>query len=131
MLARHIGPKRTVYKIQGYAPVLDGSRPHTQEELETLTREYFAAIRSVLPHGPYCLGGLCDGTHLAEQIVLSLESEGEEVALFAIFDTWVMQHSQNRWLWKIDYYRQRLQHINKMSLAERLANCRQVAKTGC
>ena len=39
-----------------------------------------------------------------------------------------MQHSQNRWLWKIDYYRQRLQHINKMSLAERLANCRQVAE---
>ena len=128
MLARHMGPKQTVYKVQGHAPILDGSRPHTQEELQFLTREYVAAIRSVLPHGPYCLGGLCDGTHIAEQIVLSLESEGEEVALFAIFDTWVLQHSQNRWLWKIDYYRQRLQHISKMSLAERLASYRRVAE---
>jgi thioesterase domain-containing protein/acyl carrier protein len=128
MLARHMGTEQTVYKIQGHAPVLDGSRPHTQEELQTLTREYVAAIRSVLPHGPYCLGGLCDGTHIAEQIVLSLESEGEKVALFAIFDTWVMQHSQNRWLWKIDYYRQRLQNINKMSLAERLASYGRVAE---
>ena len=128
MLARHMGPEQTVYKIQGHAPVLDGSRPPTQEELQTLTTEYVAAIRSVRPHGPYCLGGLCDGTHISEQIVLSLESEGEEVALFAIFDTWVMQHSQIRWLWRIDYYRQRLQNINKMSLAERLASYRRVAE---
>jgi amino acid adenylation domain-containing protein len=128
MLARHMGPEQTVYKIQGHAPVLNGSRPPTQEELQTLTTEYVAAIRSVRPHGPYCLGGLCDGTHISEQIVLSLESEGEEVALFAIFDTWVMQHSQRRWLWRIDYYRQRLQNINKMSLAERLASYRRVAE---
>ncbi len=128
MLARHMGPEQTVYKIQGHAPVLDGSRPHTSEELKALTREYVAAIRSVLPHGPYCLGGLCDGTHIAEQVVLQLESEGEEVALFAIFDTWVMQHSQNRWLWKIDYYRQRLQTMKKMSLAEQLASYLRVAE---
>ena len=70
--------------------------------------EYVAAIRTVQPHGPYCLGGLCDGTHIAEQIVLSLEAQGEDVGFFAIFDTWVMQHSQRRWLWKVDYYRQRL-----------------------
>jgi len=39
-----------------------------------------------------------------------------------------MQHSQNRWLWKFNYYRQRLQHINKMSLAEQLSNYRRVAE---
>ena len=40
--------------------------------------------------------------------MLSLEAQGEEVGLFAIFDTWVLQHSQRRWLWKIHYYGQRL-----------------------
>ena len=105
MLARHMGPKQTVYKIQGHAPVVDGKRPYSKPEMQDLTEQYIAAMRTVQPHGPYCLGGLCDGTHIAEQIVLSLEAQGEEVGLFAIFDTWVMQHSQIRWLWKVDYYR--------------------------
>lgn len=122
MLARHMGPAQTVYKIQGHTPVLDGSRPHTKEELQNLTEEYVAGMRSVQPHGPYSVGGLCDGTHIAEQIVLRLEAEGDEVGLFAIFDTWVMQHSQIRWLWKVDYYWRRLQDMKKMSLGEKLAS---------
>lgn len=129
MLARHMGPAQTVYKIQGHAPVLDGTRPHTREELKNLTDEYVAAIRSVQPHGPYCLGGLCDGTHIAEQIVLSLEAQGEEVGLFAIFDTWVMQHSQIPWLWKFHYYGQRFQEMKKMKLRERLASYKHAAET--
>jgi len=92
MLARHMGHRQTVFKIQGHAPVVDGSRPYSEQEMLELCREYIAAIRSVQSHGPYCLGGLCDGTHIAEQIVLSLEAQGEEVGLFAIFDTWVLQH---------------------------------------
>ncbi len=128
MLARHMGPKQTVYKIQGHAPVLDDSRPHTKEELQQITVEYVTAIRSVQPHGPYCMGGLCDGTHIAEQIVLNLEAQGEEVGLFAIFDTWVMQHSQIRWLWKVDYYRQRLLQMKKMSFREQITSYKRVAE---
>lgn len=128
MLARHMGSAQTIYKIQGHAPILDGSRPHTREELKQLTDEYVAAIRSVQPHGPYCLGGWCDGTHIAEQIVLRLEALGEEVGLFAIFDTWVLQHSQIRWLWKLDYYRRRLRQIKGKKLSEQLASCKSVAE---
>jgi thioesterase domain-containing protein len=95
--------------------------------MRALTDEYVAAMRSVRPHGPYCLGGLCDGTHIAEQIVLKLESEGEEVALFAIFDTWVLQHSQNRFLWKIFYYGQRMREMKRLSLAERIASYKRAA----
>jgi thioesterase domain-containing protein len=127
ILARHMGSAQTVYKIQGHAPVLEGSRPHTNEELQQLAEDYVGAMRSVQPHGPYCLGGLCDGTHIAEQIVLCLESQGEEVGVFAIFDTWVMQHSQIRWLWKVDYYRQRLQEMKNKSLSERIAGLRRIA----
>ena len=128
MLARHMGSRQTVYKIQGHAPVLDGSRPYSEQEMRDLTEEYMAAMRAVQPRGPYCLGGLCDGTHIAEQIVLRLEAQGEEVGLFAIFDTWVMQHSQIRWLWKVDYYRRRLKEIKGKKLVEQLASYKAVAE---
>jgi amino acid adenylation domain-containing protein len=127
MLARHMGPEQPVYKIQGQTPVTAGKRPYSEEEMRALTDEYVAAMRSVRPHGPYCVGGFCDGTHIAEQIVLRLESEGEEVGLFAIFDTWVLQHSQNRFLWKIYYYGQRVQQMKNLSVAERLASYKRVA----
>jgi len=71
---------------------------------------------------------MCDGTHIAEQIVLSLESQGDEVGLFAIFDTWVLQHSQNRWLWKVYYYRQRLREMRKLNFSERLASYKRVVR---
>lgn len=128
MLARHMGPEQTVYKIQGYSPVTGGKRPYSEEEMQALTHEYIDAMRSVQPHGPYCLGGLCDGTHIAEQIVLSLESQGDEVGLFAIFDTWVLQHSQRRWLWKLHYYGQRLHEMRKLSFTKRLASYRRIAE---
>lgn len=128
MLARHMGPDQTVYKIQGHAPVVEGTRPYSKEEMRELTNDYVAAIRSVRPHGPYCLGGLCDGTHIAERMVLGLEGQGEEVGLFAIFDTWVMQNSQIRWLWQVDYYRQRLRKMKGMKLGEKLASYKRVAE---
>ena len=128
MLARHMGPAQTVYKIQGHAPIVGSERPYSKKEMQDLTDEYIAAMRTVRPHGPYCLGGLCDGTHIAEQIVLGLEAQGEQVGLFAIFDTWVMQHSQIRWLWKVDYYRQRIRQMRGMSLRERLASYKRVAE---
>jgi amino acid adenylation domain-containing protein len=128
MLARHMGSEQTMYKIQGHTPVLAGERPYSDQEMRALTDEYIAALRGAQPHGPYCLGGLCDGTHIAEQIVLSLEAQGDEVGLFAIFDTWVLQHSQRRWLWTIDYYRQRLRKMKGLNLPERLASYKRLAK---
>jgi acyl carrier protein len=91
MLARHMGSEQTVYKIQGHAPITGGKRPYSEEEMQALTNEYVAAMRSAQPRGPYCLGGLCDGTHIAEQIVLKLEAQGEEVGLFAIFESLVVE----------------------------------------
>lgn len=128
MLARHMGPEQTVYKVQGQSPVTRSKRPYTEQELAALSDEYVAAMRSVQPSGPYCLGGLCDGTQIAEQVVLKLEAQGEEVGFFAIFDTWVLQHSQNRLLWKVHYYRQRLREMKEMSFSKRLASYRRVAE---
>jgi len=71
LLARHMGPDRPVYKLQGHAPIVVG-RPFTKEDLRLLSQEYIAAMRAVQPEGPYCLGGMCEGV----QIALTGESRG-------------------------------------------------------
>ncbi len=119
-LARHLGRDQSVYKVQGSgAPVLD--RPFTKQELQTLAQEYIAALRSVQPNGPYCLGGMCEGAFIAQEMILELESQGEQVGCFAIFDTWVLENSQIRTLWAIDYYRHRLQFFRRLLWPERIA----------
>lgn len=120
LLARHLGRDRSVYKVQASEPaVLD--RPFTKQELQTLAQEYIAAMRSVQPHGPYCLGGMCEGALIAQEVILQLEAQREQVGFFAIFDTWVLENSQIRSLWAIDYYRQRFQIFRRLLLPEKIA----------
>jgi len=78
-------------------------------------------MRSVQPTGPYYFGGMCMGTHIAEQMALELEEEGEEVGLFVIFDTWVLQNSHVRWLWRVDYYWQRMRSMRRLGLRMQIA----------
>jgi thioesterase domain-containing protein len=120
LLARHLGRDHSLYKVQASGPaVLD--RPFTKQELQTLAQEYIAAMRSVQPHGPYCLGGMCEGALIAQEVILQLEAQREEVGFFAIFDTWVLENSQIRSLWAIDYYRQRFQFFRRLLLPEKIA----------
>jgi thioesterase domain-containing protein len=59
-------------------------------------------------------------------MILQLEAEGEEVGLFTIFDTWVLENSQIRSLWAIDYYMQRFRNFRALSLDEQFATIRRV-----
>jgi thioesterase domain-containing protein len=120
LLARHMGSQQSVYKVQGNAPIV-WDRPFSREELQILAREYVAALRSAQPHGPYCIGGMCGGVLIGQEVILELESMQEEVAFFAIFDTWVLENSQIQPLWMIDYYRQRFQHFRRLPQREQLA----------
>ena len=61
---------------------------------------------------------------IAQDMVLQLEAEGEEVALFTIFDTWVLENSQFRSLWAVDYYYQRIRALRSRSLNEQLSTMR-------
>jgi thioesterase domain-containing protein/acyl carrier protein len=119
LLARHMGPDQTVYKLQASEASTD-DRPFTEEELHALSAEYIAAMRAVQPEGPYCLGGMCEGVHIAEKMVLDLEAQGQEVGVFAIFDTWVMQNSLRPWPWRMAYYRQRLRMLRTKTFADQL-----------
>jgi thioesterase domain-containing protein len=120
LLARHLGRDHSVYKVQASGPAVLG-RPFTKQELQALAQEYIAAMRSVQPHGPYCLGGMCEGALIAQQVILELEAQREQVGFFVIFDTWVLENSQIRSLWAIDYYRQRLQLFRRLLLPEKIA----------
>ena len=78
-------------------------------------------MRSVQPHGPFCLGGMCDGVQIAQEMIIELESQSEKVSLFAIFDTWVLENSQDRRLWAVDYYLNRLRSFHRLPLKQQLA----------
>jgi thioesterase domain-containing protein len=122
-LARDLSPVHPFYKLQAAAPVFWG-QPFRRQEMQVLAKEYVAAMRTVQPHGPYCLGAMCFGVLIAQDMILQLESEGEEVALFAIFDTWVLENSQIRSLWVVDYYYQRFRRLRALSLNEQLTTMR-------
>jgi thioesterase domain-containing protein len=126
-LARHLPPDQTTYKLQASAPVVWG-RPFTSDEVQALARQYVAAMRSAQPHGPYCLGAMCEGVLIAQQMILQLEAEGEEIGLFTIFDTWVLENSQIRSLWAIDYYMQRFRNFRALSLDQQFETVRRVFK---
>jgi thioesterase domain-containing protein len=127
LLARQMGKNQSTYKLQPLAPVVWG-RPFTKKELRELAKECIAAMRSVQPHGPYCLGGMCEGVLIVQQMILELESQGEEVALFAIFDTWVLENSQIRPLWAVDYYLQRFRIFRSQPSQEQQARLRRILK---
>jgi amino acid adenylation domain-containing protein len=118
-LARHLGPRQPFYKLQGSAPVI-GNRPLSQVEIETLAREYIAAMLSAQPKGPYCLIGMCDDVQVCEQMVVELERIGMEVGFLANLDTWVLQNSMIPRKWKLDYYARRLRKLTRLQPAEQL-----------
>jgi thioesterase domain-containing protein len=64
-------------------------------------------MKTIQPHGPYYFGGMCEGARIAFDMARLLDAEGERVGMLAIFDTWVLENSQNRFLWKLEYYRTR------------------------
>ncbi len=120
LLARQMGKDQSTYKLQPAAPVV-WDRPFSKKELRELAQECIAAMRSVQPQGPYCLGGMCEGVLIAQQMIIELESQGEEVGLFAIFDTWVLENSQIRPLWTVDFYLQRFRIFRSQPSQEQQA----------
>jgi amino acid adenylation domain-containing protein len=127
LLARQMGKDQSTYRLQPAAPVV-WDRPFSKKELRELAQECIAAMRSVQPQGPYCLGGMCEGVVIAQQMIIELESQGEEVGLFAIFDTWVLENSQIRPLWAVDYYLQRFRIFRSQPSQEQQARLRRMLK---
>ena len=118
LLARQMSGQHSVYKLQAAAPVIL-NRPFSPEELHSLAEEYTAAMRAVQPRGPYSLAAMCESVLLAQEMVLLLEDQGQQISLFVILDTWVLENSMVRALWAVDYYWNRLKGFLSMSAQRR------------
>jgi nonribosomal peptide synthetase DhbF len=84
-LIRHIPSDRPIYGLQARNLVQRDMLPHTLEEM---AEDYLALIREVQPVGPYNLLGWSFGGLVAHAIATRLQSEGEEVALLALLDSY-------------------------------------------
>jgi len=83
-LARHLGSDQPVYGLQ--YPGLEG-REQPLETVEAIATEFIRYIRSVQPHGPYHLSGLCFGGLVVYEIAQQLARQDEQTALLILIDT--------------------------------------------
>jgi thioesterase domain-containing protein len=71
--------------VYGLNPLgLDGAAPH--DSVEEMARHYIAEIRVLRPEGPYVVGGVCFGAHVAFEMALQLHEGGYQVPLVVILD---------------------------------------------
>ncbi len=83
-LARRLGADRPVYALQ--AAGLDGREPPLRS-VPAMAERYLAEMRSVRPHGPYAIAGLCFGDLVALEIAHRLAAEGEAARPLIMFDS--------------------------------------------
>jgi amino acid adenylation domain-containing protein len=111
-LAKWMGAEQPFFTLQAPGPGLRAlKRPYTQQEYVQLAAQYIEAMRSVQPRGPYYLGGTCEGARIAFEMTRQLEAQGDSVSLLAVLDTWALENTQNRALWRVYYYSQRLKQF--------------------
>jgi phthiocerol/phenolphthiocerol synthesis type-I polyketide synthase E len=83
-LSKRLGEDQPFYGLQSYG--LEGdSEPKSR--IEEMAKLYVQEIRRKQPKGPYFLGGYCLGGTIAYEVAQQLTTEGEKVALLALFDT--------------------------------------------
>ena len=82
-LAEAAGPDQPFYAIPPYVP--DG--PNRPISIQAMAERFAALVRRAQPHGPYRLGGYCDGGLVAYELARRLRAEGEQVELVLLVDT--------------------------------------------
>jgi amino acid adenylation domain-containing protein len=65
------------------------------ESIEERAFRYVADMRRVQPYGPYQIAGWCAAGPLAVEIARQLIFAGEEVALLALFDSWLPGYAES------------------------------------
>ena len=88
-LSRGLGSDHPFFQLDVFA--LQERRVYAGESLygsvEDLAATFRRDIVLIQPHGPYFLGGMCDGGIVALEIALQLQEQGHKIALLAEFDT--------------------------------------------
>jgi phthiocerol/phenolphthiocerol synthesis type-I polyketide synthase E len=100
-LSQNLGSDQPFYGLQSQG--LDGTCPPLTR-IEDMAALYVNAIRRQQPRGPYLVGGYCGGGVIAYEVAQRLRSEGEEIALLALFDTMNFSKIQPPSMWGWTYY---------------------------
>ena len=79
-LARACGPEQPFYVLEPYT----FSEHEGAPTLEAIAKAHVEAMRGVQPHGPYRLGGFCNGGLLAYEMARQLERKGEQVEFLGL-----------------------------------------------
>ena len=126
-LGDHLGDDQPLYGLQSHKYLKTTTDEHgrpllefSQAVVEELAGEYVRAMREVQPHGPYLLGGMCRGAHIAFEMATQLKAQGETVSLLAILDTWVMENTYS-YLFYVDYYINRTKWFSKLSARQKFS----------
>ncbi|HEX5322499.1 MAG TPA: amino acid adenylation domain-containing protein [Capsulimonadaceae bacterium] len=100
-LGRHLGPSQPLFVLNARFRS-NRDRPYTRQELREMASSNLEALRKIQAHGPYCLGGMCEGAHIAFEMGRMLREMGEEVPLLISFDAWPEENTRSwfkLWLW--------------------------------
>jgi amino acid adenylation domain-containing protein len=82
-LIPHLGSDQPIY---GLRPRWLGRNQSAYHSVEEMARECLGELRTIQPHGPYLLGGLCIASSVAIEIARLLTQQGEAVQLLAMID---------------------------------------------
>jgi thioesterase domain-containing protein len=92
-LIRHIPSGHPIYGLQAINLTQRDLLPHS---VEAMAADYLSLIRQVQPEGPYNLLGWSFGGLVAHAIATDLQSNGEEVALLALLDSYPRDRENTR-----------------------------------
>jgi len=81
-LARYLGEDQPFYALQPHG--LDGQPPPAT--IEAMAASYLETVRAFQPHGPYLLGGYCNGGLVAFEMARQFQALGEKVDLLVMID---------------------------------------------
>ena len=80
-IARLLGPEQPFYDLRSH-----GLRGDSIPTIEQMAKDYLPLIAAARPHGPYRLGGHCNGALIALELAHQLEAVGERVELVAMVE---------------------------------------------
>lgn len=84
-LARHLGSEQPFYGLQ--SPLIKGSEKPLAR-IEDMATYYINALQTVQPKGPYMIGGWSLGGIIAYEMAQQLSSQGHEIALLSLIDSY-------------------------------------------
>jgi thioesterase domain-containing protein len=91
-LAHCLGQDQPFYGLRARG-LVEGEAPHTT--IEAMAVDYWAAVKSVQPTGPYALGGWSFGGLVAYEMARLAQAQGQEVAFVGLLDTRLVSNADD------------------------------------